>query len=59
MKVVLASGNPGKVREIQAIADGALELALQSAFGIAEAAEPHMTFVENALAKARHASRAA
>ncbi len=56
MKVVLASGNPGKVREIQAIAGGALELVLQSTLGIAEADEPHATFVENALAKARHAS---
>ena len=59
MKAVLASGNPGKVREIEAIAGRSLELVLQSALGIAEAAEPHSTFVENALAKARNASRAA
>ncbi len=59
MKVVLASGNPGKVREIQAIAGPGLELVLQSALDITESAEPHSTFVENALAKARHASRAA
>ena len=59
MKVVLASGNPGKVREIQAIAGPALELVLQSTLDITEAAEPHATFVENALAKARHASTAA
>ena len=59
MKVVLASGNPGKVREIQAIAGPALDLVLQSDLNITEAAEPHATFVENALAKARHASRAA
>ena len=59
MKVVLASGNPGKVREIQAIAGPAIELVLQSTLDITEAAEPHPTFVENALAKARHASRAA
>src|SRR5579859_969963 len=59
MKLVLASGNPGKVREIEAIARGSLELVLQSTLGIAEADEPHATFVENALAKARHASRAA
>ena len=59
MKAVLASGNPGKVREIEAIAGRSLELVLQSALDIAEAAEPHSTFVENALAKARHASRAA
>ena len=58
MKLVLASGNPGKVREIEAIAHGALELVLQSTLGIAEAEEPHASFVENALAKARHASRA-
>ena len=59
MKLVLASGNPGKVREIEAIAHRALELVLQSTLGIAEAEEPHASFVENALAKARHASRAA
>ena len=59
MKLVLASGNPGKVREIEAIAHGSLELVLQSTLGIAEAEEPHASFVENALAKARHASRAA
>src|SRR5205823_303816 len=59
MKLVLASGNPGKVREIEAIAGASLELMLQSTLGIAEADEPHASFVENALAKARHASRAA
>ena len=59
MKAVLASGNPGKAREIEAIAGRSLELVLQSSLDIAEAAEPHSTFVENALAKARDASRAA
>jgi len=59
VKVVLASNNPGKLREIAALAGGRLELVAQSALGIAEAEEPHDTFVENALAKARHASRAA
>jgi XTP/dITP diphosphohydrolase len=59
MKLVLASNNPAKVREIEAIAGRSLELVLQSTLGIAEADEPHPTFVENALAKARHASRAA
>ena len=59
MKVVLASNNPGKLREIAALAGGSLELVAQSALGIAEAEEPHGTFVENALAKARHASGAA
>ena len=56
-KLVLASGNPGKLREIQALLP--LELVAQSELGIAEAEEPHGTFLENALAKARHASRAA
>jgi len=59
VKLVLASNNPGKLREIDALAGGRLELVAQSALGIAEAEEPHDSFVENALAKARHASRAA
>ena len=59
MKLVLASNNPGKLREIEALLAPAVELVPQSALGIAEAEEPHGTFVENALAKARHASRAA
>jgi XTP/dITP diphosphohydrolase len=60
VKLVLASGNPGKLREIGAIlAPLSIELLAQSALGIAEADEPHATFLENALAKARHASRAA
>lgn len=59
MKVVLASNNPGKLREIAALAGGRLELVAQSALGIGEAEEPHDSFIENALAKARHASRAA
>jgi XTP/dITP diphosphohydrolase len=59
VKLVLASANPGKLREIEALAAPSLELVTQSALGIAEADEPHDTFVENALAKARHASRAA
>ena len=59
-KLVLASGNPGKVREIQALlAPLAIEVLPQAGLGIAEAEEPHATFLENALAKARHASRAA
>jgi len=59
MKVVVASSNPGKLREIEAILKGTLSLVTQSALAIGEAEEPHSTFVENALAKARHASRAA
>lgn len=58
MKLVIASGNPGKLREIRAVLTS-VELVAQSDLGIAEADEPHATFLENALAKARHASRAA
>ena len=59
MKLVLASSNPGKLREIQALLPSSIEIVLQASLGIPEAEEPHPTFVENALAKARHASRAA
>jgi XTP/dITP diphosphohydrolase len=59
-RVVLASGNPGKISEIGALlAPLAIEVVPQSKLGISEADEPHETFLENALAKARHASRAA
>ncbi|MGH8675090.1 MAG: RdgB/HAM1 family non-canonical purine NTP pyrophosphatase [Burkholderiales bacterium] len=59
-RLVLASGNPGKLREIRAlVAPLALEVVSQAELGIAEAEEPHLTYLENALAKARHASRAA
>ena len=60
MKLVLASSNPGKLREIQALlAKFSMEVVPQSALGITDADEPHATFLENALAKARHAIRAA
>jgi len=60
VKLVLASGNPGKLREIGALLSPlAIEVVPQSQLGISEAEEPHDTFLENALAKARHASRAA
>ena len=56
-ELVVASGNPGKIREFeQMLAPLGLEIVPQGRLGIAEAAEPHSTFVENALAKARHAS---
>jgi XTP/dITP diphosphohydrolase len=56
-KLVLASGNAGKIREIaQLLAPLAIEVIPQTALGIDEAEEPHETFVENALAKARHAA---
>jgi XTP/dITP diphosphohydrolase len=58
-QLVLASANPGKLREMQALLRPlGMEVVAQSTLGIAEAEEPHDTFLENALAKARHASRA-
>ncbi len=57
MKIVLASNNKGKLAELQAMfAPLGVELVRQSELGIPEAPEPFHTFVENALAKARHAS---
>ena len=57
-KIVIASNNPGKLREIaQILAPLGIEVVPQSDFGVSEADEPHCTFIENALAKARHASR--
>jgi XTP/dITP diphosphohydrolase len=57
-KLVIASNNPGKLREIgQMLAPMAIEVVPQADLGVPEAAEPHCTFIENALAKARHASR--
>ena len=57
--LVLASNNRGKLAEFsQLLAPLGFELRTQGELGIAEAEEPHATFVENALAKARHASRA-
>jgi XTP/dITP diphosphohydrolase len=58
MKLVLASNNRGKLAELQAmLAPLGVELVRQSELGVPEAAEPHRTFVENALAKARNASQ--
>lgn len=58
MKIVIASNNPGKIKEIQALLAGTgLEALPQSDFGLSEAAETGLTFVENALLKARHACR--
>lgn len=57
-KLVLASGNPGKLREFgQLLAPFDFEVLPQSAFNVPEAEEPHITFVENAIAKARHAAQ--
>ena len=58
MKIVLASNNPGKLAELHAMfAPLGLELVTQGSLGIPEAAEPFHTFIENALAKARHAAQ--
>jgi XTP/dITP diphosphohydrolase len=57
-RIVLASNNRGKLAELQAmLAPLGVELVRQVDLGIGEAEEPHRTFVENALAKARHAAR--
>jgi len=56
-KIVIASGNPGKLREIGRILEPLdFQVVAQSDFGVPECPEPHVTFIENCLAKARHAS---
>jgi len=58
-KIILASHNPGKLREFAALLAALdIELVSQRDLGVPPAGEPHATFLENALAKARHASRA-
>jgi len=58
-KLVLASNNAGKLKEFRRLFDSlAIELLPQGELGVSEAEEPHITFVENALAKARHAAQA-
>ena len=60
MKLILASNNAKKLKELRVLFGGLpVELLPQGELGIVEAEEPHLTFVENALAKARHAARAA
>lgn len=57
MKLVLASNNPKKLVELSTLlAPLSVELVTQGSLGIPEAEEPHVSFVENALAKARHAA---
>jgi len=57
-QLVLASSNPGKLREFEELlAPLGIEVVPQARLGVPEADEPHFTFVENALAKARNASR--
>ncbi len=59
-RLVIASNNPGKLREFQRmLAPLGIEVLTQAQLGIAEAEEPHFTFIENALAKARHVSAVA
>jgi XTP/dITP diphosphohydrolase len=56
-KVVIASNNAGKLREIARILEPlGLEAQPQGNFGVPECPEPHVTFIENCIAKARHAS---
>jgi XTP/dITP diphosphohydrolase len=58
MKIVLASNNKGKLLELQAMLTPlGCQLVTQGELGVPEAPEPHRTFVENALAKARNACR--
>jgi XTP/dITP diphosphohydrolase len=59
VRLVLASNNPGKLGELRHLfAPLGIELVAQGTLAIAEAEEPHATFIENALAKARHAAKA-
>ena len=59
MKLILASNNAKKLAELRLLLAGLpLELLPQGELGIAEAEEPHLTFIENALTKARHAALA-
>lgn len=57
-KIVLASGNAGKLREFSRLfAEKEIEILPQSQFDVPECPEPYFTFLENALAKARHAAK--
>jgi XTP/dITP diphosphohydrolase len=57
-KLIIASNNPGKLREFQFLLQPlGIEVLTQAQLNIEEAEEPHFTFIENALAKARHVSR--
>ena len=58
-RVVVATGNPGKIREIARLLDGlGVEIVAQSEFGVTDADETGATFAENSLIKARHAADA-
>jgi XTP/dITP diphosphohydrolase len=58
MKLVLASSNAGKLAELRDLLGDGFELHAQSGFGVEDAEETGLSFVENAILKARHASRA-
>jgi XTP/dITP diphosphohydrolase len=56
-RIVIASNNPGKLREIgQMLAPLGIEALPQGTFGVPDCPEPHVTFIENCIAKARHAA---
>ncbi len=57
-QLILASGNKGKLKELsEMLSPLGFDLHAQNEFGVTEAEEPFLTFIENALTKARHASR--
>jgi len=59
MQLVLASNNAKKLSELKGLLGGLdVVIVAQGELGVAEADEPHITFIENALAKARHAAAA-
>ena len=58
MKLVLASGNAGKLAELRELLGDAFTLHAQSEFGVGDAEETGLSFIENAILKARHATRA-
>ena len=58
MKLVLASGNAGKLAELRDLLGTGLDLHAQSEFGVGDADETGLSFIENAILKARHAARA-
>ena len=58
MKLVLASSNAGKLAELRELLGDGFQLHTQSEFGVADAEETGLSFIENAILKARHAARA-
>lgn len=57
MRIVLASGNPHKLQELVRVLPASLDLIFQDDFGLESAEETGLTFVENAIIKARHAAK--